>query len=69
MADSSITTITVEEIGDLAGRLAREGRSGCTAIDGQDWQEVKRDCLLVARVLRHLVVTGIIYTALELEGC
>jgi len=69
MADSSITILTVDELGVLAGRLARNGRCGSTSIDGADWKAAKADCHLAARVLRHVIITGIVYSTLELEGC
>jgi hypothetical protein len=69
MADSSITTVlSFDEVGDLAARLDRNGSCGNTSIDGDDWQEAKRDCRFAARVLAHLIRTGAIYTTLVLDG-
>jgi hypothetical protein len=61
-------TMTIDEIGALADRLVAAGITRATAMDGADWREVQVDMKLAAKLLLHLVVTGVIYTTIVFEG-
>jgi hypothetical protein len=62
--EAKLETITVDELDALAGRLI--ARAGLRLLVDQPLQQA--DLQLAARILRHLIRSAVIYTAIEVRA-